>query len=259
MTDEGGRARPVILAAPSGTGKTTIARRLVDGDPRFVFSVSATTRPRRPGERPGVDYDFVTAAAFQRMLEEGKLVEWAEVHGNRYGTPRRNLDAAAARGEHVVLDIDVQGARQIRDVVPDALLLFVLPPSAEALVARLARRGTEGRRELLRRLRNAREELLDAPVFDHVVVNEELDAAVARVRALVAGEAASGDATGGGLGEPLAEAVRRLRAEIDDILARMAGERPGEASVARPPDAAPGLRPTRGSGSGAGANGPGRG
>lgn len=227
MTDEPGRVRPVVLAAPSGTGKTTIARRLVDGDPRFVFSVSATTRARRPGERPGVDYDFVTADTFDRMLEEGELVEWAEVHGNRYGTPRRNLDAAAARGERVVLDIDVQGARQIRDTAPDALLLFVLPPSAEALATRLARRGTEARRELLRRLRNAREELLEAPAFDHVVVNQELETAVARVRALAAGDdpVAAPD-------EPLAEAIERLRAEIDEVLERLTDEWRDEAPVA---------------------------
>ncbi|HSR42407.1 MAG TPA: hypothetical protein VLL48_09550, partial [Longimicrobiales bacterium] len=171
----------------------------------------------------------VTPETFRRMRDEGALLEWAEVHGHLYGTPREGVEGAAARGEHVVLDIDVQGARQVRSALPDALLIFVLPPSADALVARLDRRGTEGRRELLRRLRNAREELLEAAVFDHVVVNEELGRAVARVRALVAGDA-SVDAPD----EPLDRAVERLRGEIDEVLDRMTGDGTDETGVARP-------------------------
>jgi guanylate kinase len=205
----------VVLAAPSGTGKTTMARRLVEGSREFVFSVSATTRPPRQGERNGMDYEFVDEPAFRRMIEAGELVEWAEVHGHLYGTPRDNLERAAERGERVVLDIDVQGARQIRERVPDALLIFVLPPTAAALVARLSGRGTEARAEMLRRLRNAREELLSARDFDHAVVNEELQAAVDAVRRLVRGQTPP---------ERVAPAdvdreVERLRAEIDDILA----------------------------------------
>jgi guanylate kinase len=122
------RPCPLVLAAPSGTGKTTIAHALVERFSRFVFSVSATTRAPRGDEVDGVDYDFLSRAEFEAMIEAGALVEWAEVHGNLYGTPVRNLEAAAARGEHVVLDIDVQGARQIRDKVPDAVLMFVFPP-----------------------------------------------------------------------------------------------------------------------------------
>lgn len=209
------QARPVVLAAPSGTGKTTMARRLVQGSREFVFSVSATTRPPRKGERNGMDYEFVDEPAFRRMIETGELVEWAEVHGHLYGTPRANLERAAARGEHVVLDIDVQGARQIRERVPDALLIFVLPPTAAALVARLSGRGTEARAEMLRRLRNAREELLSAGDFDHAVVNEELKAAVEAVRLLVRGQAPPERVVPGDVGGE----VERLRAEIDDILA----------------------------------------
>lgn len=210
-----GTARPVVLAAPSGTGKTTMAHRLVEEFPEFVFSTSATTRPPRPGERRGVDYDFVSPEEFDRMRERGELVEWARVHGNLYGTPRRNLERAAARGLHAVLDIDVQGARQIQEQLPEALLIFVLPPSAETLVSRLSGRGTEARRELVRRLTNARTELLQAPEFTHAVVNDELERAVDRVRALVhdGGEA-------GPVGEELDGMIRRLRDEIEEVLAR---------------------------------------
>lgn len=183
-----GGAPPVVLAAPSGTGKTTIARRLVADSDDFVFSVSVTTRPPRPGERDGEDYRFVDDAAFHRMVEEGELVEWAEVHGRHYGTPFRNLEESSARGDHVVLDIDVQGARQIQDRVPNAVRIFLLPPSAEALVERLGRRGTEDRAEMLHRLRNAKKELAAARHFEHVVVNDDLEDALRTVRGLARGE-----------------------------------------------------------------------
>ena len=189
MTRLPGRAFPVVLAAPSGTGKTTIARALVGSAPEFVFSVSATTRPPRGDERDGVDYHFVDRDAFEAMIEGGELVEWAEVHGHLYGTPRANLEEAAERGEHVVLDIDVQGARQIRERVPEAVLVFVFPPSLETLLERLDKRGTERPEEVARRLRNARDELERAADFDYVVVNDELDEAVGAVRAVVRAEA----------------------------------------------------------------------
>lgn len=215
----GERSGPVVLAAPSGTGKTTIARRLVAESPDFAFSVSATTRPRRPGERQGVDYDFVTPKAFRRMIDQGEFCEWAEVHGQLYGTPFRTVETAATRGERVVLDIDVQGADQIRKRVAGAVLIFLLPPSARALVERLVRRGTERRDEILRRLRNARDEVLAARRFDHVVVNEDLDVALDTIRALVRGE---------GSAEARAEDpeawIARLRADIDEEVRRLEEE-----------------------------------
>lgn len=207
------RAFPVVLAAPSGTGKTTIARVLVSSEPEFAFSVSVTTRPVRPGEREGIDYHFVDRWAFESMARLGELAEWAEVHGHLYGTPLRNLEEAAGRGRHVVLDIDVQGARQIRERVPDALLVFVFPPSAEALFGRLTGRGTEGTEDVARRLRNARGELEALEAFDYVVVNDDLERAVRQVRGIVRAE---GHRPARAL--DIARDVGRMQDDIDRIL-----------------------------------------
>ena len=183
------RPFPLVLAAPSGTGKTTLAHRLVDGSPDFAFSVSATTRGPRAGEWEGKDYHFRDRAAFEAMVERGELAEWAEVHGELYGTPRSELDQAAERGLHVVLDIDVQGARQIRDSVPDALLVFVLPPSVDVMLARLTGRGTEKAEQVARRLRTALVELQAVSEFSHVVVNEDLERCLQEIRGIVRAEA----------------------------------------------------------------------
>jgi guanylate kinase len=183
------RPFPVVLAAPSGTGKTTLAQRLVAESPVFVFSVSATTRPPREGERDGVDYHFVDRPTFEAMVERGELTEWAEVHGRLYGTPRSELEQAADAGKHVLLDIDVQGARQVRARVPDALLLFLLPPSVDDLMARLTSRGTERATEVGRRLRSALAELDAAAEFDFVVVNDDIEQCLDRIRSIVDAEA----------------------------------------------------------------------
>jgi guanylate kinase len=204
-------SRPVVLAAPSGTGKTTIAHRLVEGTGEFVFSVSATTRPPRKGERNGMDYWFISRPDFEEMRDQGELAEWAEVHGNMYGTPLRNFEEAAARGEHLVLDIDVQGARQIRERIPQALLVFVIPPSAEVLVSRLTKRGTEADDEVARRLRAARRELQRARDFDHVVVNDDLERAVEEIR----GVARTGQGQKDG---DISERIETLVAEIGRVL-----------------------------------------
>jgi guanylate kinase len=192
MSDEraglSGRTFPVILSAPSGGGKTTVARLLRERRPDVGFSISATTRPPRSYERDGRDYWFVSPEEFRRMAEAGELVEWAEVHGNLYGTPRRNLEAAVERGEYLLLDIDIQGARQIREQVPEAVQVFILPPSGEALVERLLHRGSEDDVVRRRRLRNAREEISAAAEFDYVVVNDRLEATVAAVEGILEAE-----------------------------------------------------------------------
>lgn len=206
------RARPLVLAAPSGTGKTTIAHRLVGGDDDFVFSVSATTRSPRSGERHGVDYDFVDENSFREMAEDGELVEWAEVHGRMYGTPRERLDQEAAAGRHVVLDIDVQGAAQIRERVPDALLVFVLPPSVDALLERLTARGTENRAELARRLKTALRELDAVDDFDEVVINDDLDRTVDAIRGFVHGRRTLARP------EDMRAQVARLREGVERVL-----------------------------------------
>ena len=183
---------PLVLSGASGVGKTTIARRLTQVDDRYRFSISATTRSRRASERDGVDYWFVTKARFATMIERGEMVEWAEVHGHLYGTPREELEGKRARWKRVVLDIDVQGARQIKDAIPDAILIFLLPPSPEALAARLTARGTETDKDLVRRLRRARKEMDLAPDFDFMVINDDLERAVGQVRALAEGFGRSG-------------------------------------------------------------------
>ncbi|HET9949972.1 MAG TPA: guanylate kinase [Longimicrobiales bacterium] len=208
------RARPVVLAAPSGTGKTTLARRLVERSPDYVFSVSATTRPPRPGEVDGRDYRFVDRATFEAMIEAGELAEWAEVHGRLYGTPKDELEAAAERGLHAVLDIDVQGARQIARTVPEARRIFVLPPDVGTLLARLRGRGTEDAAGVARRLRTALEELQAVGEFDYVVVNDDLERCLEAIRGIVSGEEE------GIRPAALEERVQAMRAEIGRILAQ---------------------------------------
>jgi guanylate kinase len=181
-------ALPVVLSAPSGAGKTTLAHMLVDRNEDVVFSISATTRPARPGETDGIDYHFVDDDTFDRMIEHNKLAEWAVVHGCRYGTPRQEITDAIQQGRTVVLDIDVQGARQVRKMFPDALMVFVLPPSAEELAQRLTGRASEEDLERRRRLSNARRELEAVPEFDYVVVNDDLEDAYGEIESIVRSE-----------------------------------------------------------------------
>jgi guanylate kinase len=178
---------PVVLSAPSGAGKTTLAHRLRACRDDIEFSVSATTRAPRPGERDGIDYHFVDEPGFRRMIAAGELIEWAEVHGSLYGTPIGNARAAAEAGRFLLLDIDVQGARQIRITLPEAVLVYIAPPDGATLVERLTGRGSEDDARLRRRLGNALDELAAAREFDHVIVNDDLDAAVADLTAVLEG------------------------------------------------------------------------
>ncbi len=168
-------ARLTVLAGPSAVGKGTVAAYIRDHHPEIWISVSATTRPARPGELPGVHYWFLSEAEFDDMIARDDLLEWAEVHGSaRYGTPRRPVEEALAAGRPVLLEIDLAGARQVRRRVPDALFVFLRPPSWEELVRRLVGRGTEPAEERDRRLRTAREELAAEPEFDVSLVNREV-------------------------------------------------------------------------------------
>lgn len=168
-------ARLTVLAGPTAVGKGTVSADLRARYPRVWLSVSATTRPPRPGEVDGVHYHFVSPEKFDAMIDGGELLEWAVVHGkNRYGTPRRPVEERLAAGEPALLEIDLQGARQVRTTMPEAQFVFLAPPSFEELVRRLVGRGTEDAEERERRLRTARVELAAESEFDHVIVNDDV-------------------------------------------------------------------------------------
>jgi len=188
------RGFPVVVAAPSGTGKTTVCRAVVARDPQIVFSISHTTRPRRRGEEDGVDYHFVKPEEFETGVDAGDFLEWATYNGNRYGTSWSAIDAPLAEGRDVLLEIEVQGARQVRTARSDALFIFLLPPSLAALRERLEGRGSDAPEVIAARLELARRELEEGPLFDYAVVNDDLDVCVGEVQAILAAERA-GDTT----------------------------------------------------------------
>lgn len=205
----------LVIAAPSGAGKTTLARALVDRHEDVEFSVSATTRPRRKHEKGSRDYHFVEEAEFVRMQESGDLLEWAVVHGRRYGTPRAEVEQRLKDGRVVVLDIDVKGAGQVRQALPQAVLVFVLPPSAEELRRRLATRDTEPPEERQVRLQTARQELRAAALFDYIIVNDDFEAALARLEAIVTAERARVSRSGN-----LEQRIEALDQELAKLLER---------------------------------------
>ncbi|TQK19572.1 guanylate kinase [Microbacterium sp. SLBN-154] len=182
-----GRSRLIVLAGPTAVGKGTVATHIKTHHPEILLSVSATTRAPRPGERDGEHYYFVDDGEFDRLIAEGQLLEWATVHNShRYGTPRRPIEEALAAGRTVLLEIDLQGARQVRAAEPSATLVFLLPPSWDELVNRLVGRGTEDAEERARRLRTARVELAAQPEFDYRVVNDDVARAASEVVSLAA-------------------------------------------------------------------------
>lgn len=178
----------LVLSAPSGTGKTTIARRIVEEIPEAAFSISCTTRKPRGQEVNEVDYRFVSEQTFSAMLKEDAFAEWAEVHGNFYGTPRSEVDDALAKGRVVVFDIDVQGGEQIKARYPSAVTVLVLPPSFEELERRLRNRGTNEDKDIERRLLAAQSEIKRGKSYDYCVVNDVLDLAIDEVKAIVRAE-----------------------------------------------------------------------
>lgn len=185
MSDAAKRAgRAVVVSGPSGSGKSTIGRRIRQ-DPRVVFSVSSTTRDPRPGEEDGVHYRFVDEESFLEGVEEDRFLEWANVYGNLYGTPRGPLDEAVANGSVFLLEIDVQGAMQVRERLPEALFLFIDVPDDAELRRRLEGRGTEGPEVVERRLAKARAEREHRAKYDHVVVNDDAERAYREVCALI--------------------------------------------------------------------------
>lgn len=198
------RGRLVVISAPSGTGKTTLARRLLESVPGLAFSVSYTTRPRRAGEESGREYHFVDDDRFDAILAADGFLEWAHVFGQRYGTGRSATDAALASGSDLLLDIDVQGARQVRDSGLPSVSIFILPPDYETLAARLGQRASEGAPEAARRLAEARGEATEYERFDYVVVNADLEEASQELIAIVRAERAR---------------TKRRKARVEAILA----------------------------------------
>lgn len=181
--------RLVVLAGPSAVGKSTVVHRLRSDVDRLYFSVSMTTRAPRPGEVDGIDYFFVTSEQFQDNIDRGRMLEWADIHGGiqRSGTPAAPVQEAMADGRPVLVEVDLEGARNVKAMMPEAETVFLAPPSWEVLVQRLTGRGTEPEDVIERRLQTAREELAAKSEFDHVVVNEDVDEAVAEISAILQG------------------------------------------------------------------------
>lgn len=199
----------VVLSSPSGAGKSTIARHLLSARADLAYSVSATTRPIRNGETDGASYYFLSRGEFEKRRDAGEFLEWAEYGGTLYGTLRSEIDGHLAAGQNVVLDLEVNGARQLRARYPDAVHIFILPPSGGVLVERLRARNTEDADAVRRRLQHASDELGEVTRYDYVVVNDDLVGAVDRVAAIL-------DAEGGRVSRQsgLTAMVERLRREV---------------------------------------------
>ncbi|WP_066897155.1 guanylate kinase [Mycolicibacterium houstonense] len=179
----------VVLSGPSAVGKSTVVRCLRERLPDLYFSVSVTTRAPRPGEIDGVDYTFVSAERFQQLIDDGELLEWAEIHGglHRSGTPAQPVREAAEAGRPVLIEVDLAGARAVKQAMPEAVSVFLAPPSWDELVSRLSGRGTETPEVMARRLETARAEMAAKSDFDQVVVNRQLDSACAELVSLLVG------------------------------------------------------------------------
>jgi guanylate kinase len=204
------RGLMLVLSSPSGAGKTTLSRMLLKADRNVDLSVSVTTRPQRRGEVDGRDYHFIDRARFEAMVKAGELLEWAEVFGNRYGTPRRPVESALQAGRDVLFDIDWQGTQQLREKARDDLVsVFILPPSAQELERRLKRRAQDSNDEIGARMAKAAGEMSHWPEYDYVIVNSDIDQAFAEVGAILAAERRKRDRQIG-----LSDFVRALQVKL---------------------------------------------
>jgi guanylate kinase len=210
---------PLILSAPSGAGKTTIAKQLLSRRSDLGYSVSCTTREPRRAEVDGKDYTFITREEFDDRVSRNEFAEWADVHGNLYGTLRSEVDRVLTSGRHVVMDIDVQGARQLKAAYPGAVTVFVLPPSADVLLKRLRERRTESAEQLVERLRSAVDELREVEAYRYVVVNDEISRSVDRVSAIIDAEMVARERTAG-LRDSVQQLSDRLEQEILTVRSR---------------------------------------
>lgn len=204
------RGLMLVLSSPSGAGKTTLSRKLLEADPGVELSVSVTTRKQRPGEVDGRDYHFIDAARFEAMVKQGELLEWAQVFGNRYGTPRAPVEAALANGRDVLFDVDWQGTKQLRKRADHGLVsIFVLPPSISALEQRLRRRAQDPDDVIHARMATAADEMSHWDEYDYVVINTDIDRAFKEVQTILAAERLKRERQTG-----LSDFVRRLQAQL---------------------------------------------
>ena len=180
----------IVLSGPSGVGKDALLRKMKEQKYPFHYVVTVTSRPRREGEKDGVDYRFVSQREFQQMIDNGELLEWANVYGNYYGVPRKEISQALSKGKDVIVKVDVQGAATIKRILPQAVFIFLRPPSMEELERRLRQRHSESARDLALRLRKAEEEMKSLPLFDHVLTSYQgkLDELISQIQSTVAAE-----------------------------------------------------------------------
>jgi len=180
----------IVLSGPSGVGKDALLRRMKEQKYPFHYVVTVTSRPRREGEKDGVDYRFVSQREFQQMIDNGELLEWANVYGNYYGVPRKEISQALSKGKDVIVKVDVQGAATIKRILPQAVCIFLRPPSMEELERRLRQRHSESAKDLALRLQKAEEEMKSLPLFDHVLTSYQgkLDEAISQIQSIVAAE-----------------------------------------------------------------------
>ena len=204
---------PIILSSPSGAGKTTIAAAILQARKDIGYSVSCTTRAPRAGEVEGKDYYFVSRASFIEKMNEGAFAESAEVHGNLYGTLKSEIQRVLDGGQHVLMDVDIQGASLLRRAFPSVVTIFILPPSGEVMLERLRRRKTEDKEAIVRRLESALQELQAVEDYEYVVINDVLEHSVRRVSSIVDAEVVSRERVAG-LREQVAALIRRLEDEL---------------------------------------------